>query len=118
MELTCVEDEIIKLFILSNPYPSYEEIEDLQDRRIDLDSEYGLYNHNLCKNVYENLYKENCKIFVEKWIKTVTDSSGGGIFTLRCNAETIRLFSPISKCKIPEVIEKFKEIYDYVVNIK
>jgi len=109
--------ERMKKFIESNPYPSYTEMEELQSRKIVLDSEYGLYNHHLCRNIYENLYHEKCNEYVDNWIRVVTTGSGGGIFTLKCNVETLRLFTPISKCDIPELLEKFKEIYYFIKKI-
>ena len=110
------KNQIIKLFVETNPYPSYEEMEEYLDVSIQLYAEYGVYNHVLCKNVYENLYNEKCDFYVEKWINTVIGTGGGGILTLRCNADTLRRFSPISKCEIPEVLEKFTEIYDFVIH--
>jgi len=102
----------LESFIKANPYPTMEEMECLHMTRIDLDAEYGLLNHSLCKKLYENMYKENCKVYVDKFIEGV--KSTGGLQALKCNLETLTHFSPISKITDPELYKVFAEIYKYV----
>ena len=102
-------------FIKLNPYPTFEEMEELQFSRFDLDAEYGLINHKLCKNVYESLYLLNRKTYVDNWIENV--KRFGGFQAVKCNLETLRLFSPISKIIDNEHYKVFQEIYDYVINL-
>jgi hypothetical protein len=106
------KNTIIEEFILANPYPSFEEMEDLQSRRIDLDAEYGQHNHMYCKEIYETMHLDNRKL-VEGWIQTI--KSSGGSQALKCNVETMRLFSPIAKCTDVGVLQKFTDIYNYVM---
>jgi hypothetical protein len=102
-------------FIKLNPYPTFEEMEQLQTRRFDLDAEYGLINHDLCKTVYESLHLPNKNVYVDKWIEKVTER--GGYHALYCNLETLRLFSPISKIIDQDHYKEFQEIYDNVMNL-
>jgi hypothetical protein len=115
--MQCIEEQKInnqiEAFIKANPYPTFEEMEDLQFRRLDLDSEYGETNHNYCKNIYETMHLPNNKKILDKWIECI--KSGGGSQALKCNLETILLFSPLAKCIEQEVLQKFNEIYNYVV---
>jgi hypothetical protein len=104
---------IIEAFIKANPYPTFEEMEELQSRRLDLDSEYGLTNHNYCKKIYETLHEDNNK-YIEKWIECI--KSRGGSQALKCNVETLRLFSPLAKCLDEEIMQKFNKIYQYVMS--
>lgn len=89
-------------------------MEDIQYLRFDLDAEYGLLNHCLCEKVYETMYKENSREYVNKWCEGVI--STGGLQALKCNLETLKSYSPISKISDPEVYKVFQEIHDYVVN--
>lgn len=117
--MQCLEEQpvyinAIEQFIKANPYPSFDQMEDLQFTRLDLDSEYGPTNHNYCKKLYETMHLDNNKKYVDELIKCV--KSGGGSQALKCNAETLRLFSPIAKCMEKEVLQKFNEIYDYIIS--
>ena len=104
----------IESFIIANPYPTMEEMEALHTFRIDLDSEYGLLNHELCKKVYENMHKENWIDYADEFIKKVKTT--GGSQALKCNLETLRSYSPISKITDPELYVIFVDIYNYVVS--
>jgi hypothetical protein len=104
----------IEAFIKCNPYPTMEEMETIQSFRIDLDSEYGLLNHKLCKEVYENMYKKNSIDYVNAFIEGV--KSTGGSQALKCNLETLKNYSPISKITDLELYIMFIDIYNYVVS--
>jgi len=92
-------------FITSNQYPSYDEMDEKLNSRIDLSSEYGLSNHQFCKDLYENFFKD------EKIIEIIEKSkkiySSGGSQALFCNLETIRLYSPLSKCNDEDLLKTF-----------
>jgi hypothetical protein len=116
------QKQTIESFIQANPYPTFEEMEVLQTMRFDLDAEYGLHNHKCCKQIYETMYldDDNHKI-LDDWIDAIKRS--GGSQALKCNLETLRLFSPIAKCKTcmeedkeaQIVFQKFSTIYNYVI---
>jgi Tol biopolymer transport system component len=55
-----ISEEIVNEYVLNNKYPSYDEITKLllENKRLDLFSEYGEYNHELCKEIYENINDE------------------------------------------------------------
>ena len=117
--MQCLEEQSLSInaieqFIKANHYPTFDQMEDIQFRRLDLDAEYGLVNHNYCKKVYETMHLANSKKYVDQWIECV--KSGGGSQALKCNAETLRLFSPIAKCLQKDVLNKFQEIYDYAIS--
>lgn len=110
----------IESFIQANPYPTYEEMEVLQTMRFDLDAEYGLNNHDWCKHIYETMHIDDNRRIVDEWILDIKRS--GGSQALKCNLETLRLFSPIAKCEkcmdeeAQIVFHKFADIYDYVTS--
>ena len=86
--------------------------------RFDLDAEYGLNNHDWCKHIYETMHIDDNRRIVDEWILDIKRS--GGSQALKCNLETLRLFSPIAKCEkcmdeeAQIVFQKFAYIYDYV----
>jgi len=92
-------------FILSNPYPSYDEMDKNLNSRIDLSSEYGASNHNFCKKLYEN-FNDDSK-FSEIFEDSKKILNSGGIQSLYCNIEIVRYYSPLSNCKDPELIKIF-----------
>jgi hypothetical protein len=95
-------------FITSNPYPSYDIMDEKLDRRIDLSSEYAKSNHNFCKKLYENF--EDPSKFSEILDNANKIFNCGGFQALYCNIETVRYFSPLSNCKDTRLIEKFDNI--------
>ena len=92
-------------FITSNPYPSYDIMDEKINSRLDLSSEYGLSNHQFCKNLYENFFKDD-KI-IEIIVKSKNIYSSGGSQALFCNLETVRLYSPLSKCNDENLLKTF-----------
>jgi len=111
--MQCTTNNIIEKFIKKNPYPEFKEMEELQSMRLDLDSEYCIFNHNLCKRVYSSMHHPDNKNYVDEWVNSIKNL--GGSQALKCNLESMLLFSPIAQCKEEEVLKKFKEIYDYVI---
>ena len=95
-------------FISSNPYPSYNEMNEKLDRRIDLSSEYGTSNHNFCKKIYENF--NNPSKFLEIFEDCNKILNSGGFQALYSNIETIRYYSPLSNCKDTKLIQNFDTI--------
>jgi len=111
--MQCTTNNNIEKFIKKNPYPEFKEMEELQSMRLDLDSEYCIFNHNLCKRVYSSMHHPDNKNYVDQWVNSIKNT--GGSQALKCNLESMLLFSPIAQCKEEEVLKKFKEIYDYVI---
>ena len=107
------KDSQIKNFILSNPYPEYDEIDVSLFHRVDLYVEYGMLNHYCCKKIYENL--DNPSIIKEMTYKIY---KAGGVTALKANLETIKLFSPINKNKKEPyydiINERFDSIFIYI----
>jgi len=83
------ENDIIKSFVTSTPYPSYQEMMDYLKNNIELECEYGEINHNLCKTIYENPTNEELIIEVGKKIY-----KRGGIQALYANYTILKYFSP------------------------
>ena len=106
-------NNIIEEFIKKNPYPEFEEMGELLSRRLDLDSEYCEWTHDWCEKVYSSMHLPDNKKYVVDWVIKMKNTS---YHTLKCNLDTILLFSPIAQCKEAEVLRKFKEIYDYVMS--
>ena len=61
-------DSIIMDFVKTMPYPTYEEMLETLDNRIDLWSEYSEYNHMCCKIIYENPTNKNVIVEMGKKI--------------------------------------------------
>jgi hypothetical protein len=92
-------------FIDSNSYPSYDEMNELLNSRLDLSSEYGLSNHQFCKDLYKNFFKDDKIEEIIKKSKKIYSS--GGRQALFCNLETIQLYSPLSKCNDENLVKNF-----------
>ena len=92
-------------FIDSNPYPSYDEMDVKLNSRLDLSSEYGLSNHQFCKSIYENFFKDDKTLEIIEKSKNIYSS--GGRQALFCNLETIRLYSPLSQCNDENLLKAF-----------
>jgi hypothetical protein len=107
-------DQSIEDFINSNPYPSISDMSLSLNRRWDLDAEYGEMNHSLCKLLYENLHKDDKTPVLNNFINTI--KSTGGNQALKCNIETVKLFSPIATCKNTKVKSSFNEMYNSVIS--
>ena len=82
----------IKKFVQTNPYPSYEEMMERIDCRLDLFAEYGTQNHEWCKIIYENPTNKELIVKVGKAIYKM-----GGTQALSKNHEIIKCFSPYYK---------------------
>ena len=100
-------DEAVHQFITNNPYPSYDNMLDYIEKRIDLGSEYGEANHEYCKYMYENL---NNKVIVNNMAMAIYNQ--GGIMALNANLDIIRLFSPLYNFE--KVDEKMNAIIQYL----
>ena len=111
MELPLIEynaDEAIKKFVLTNPYPSYEEMMERIDSRVDLFAEYGPKNHEWCKTIYEN--PTNQKLIVEMG-KAIYKR--GGMHALCKNHEIIKYFSPYWSSSDQEIRVQGRIIEEY-----
>ena len=100
------DDEVIKRFVQSNPYPSYEEMMERIDSRIDLFAEYGPKNHDWCKIIYENPTNKELIVEMGKAIYKM-----GGMQALFKNHEIIKYFSPYYKN--PEIRVQGRIIEEY-----
>jgi hypothetical protein len=90
----------IKEFVCKYPYPSYEEMTDTWlQTRIDLDAEYGLKNHELCREIYQNLATSKQQDKVTKFVSIVFAT--GGKQALKCNIEVLMKYSPFIYCNDP-----------------
>ena len=98
-ELIETEDDIIKSFVTSTPYPSYQEMMDYLKNNIELGCEYGEMNHNLCKTIYEN--PTNKELIVEMGKKIY---ERGGIQALSANYTILKYFSPY--CRSTNIVIK------------
>ena len=94
MDLTQAENVIIEEFVKSMPYPDYEEMLDILDDHMELWCEYGKYNHNCCKIIYENPTDKELIIEMGKKINGM-----GGLQALSANHSIIAYFSPYVKSK-------------------
>ena len=83
------DDDAVKRFVILNPYPSYEDMLQKIDRRIDLEAEYGTQNHIWCKTIYDNPTNKNLVVETGKAIFT-----SGGKQALTKNLEIIKCYSP------------------------
>jgi predicted nucleotide-binding protein (sugar kinase/HSP70/actin superfamily) len=114
--------ELKQDFLKENPYPTYDEMtEKWLERRIDLDAEYGLKTHNLCRKVYVNLDKPNIlEKVVEELISTVLGL--GGKQALRANLETLINYTPLQFCKDQQIIDALhfvtERVYEALHNEK
>lgn len=79
-------------YISKNPYPSYKDIIDILTRtdQIDLLAEYGEFNHEQCKLIYENLGN---KAIVRKCGELINER--GGIEAMRGAYYVIAKHSPL-----------------------
>jgi hypothetical protein len=112
--ITSINVFTLEEFIKINRYPTFEEMEEYQENRIDLDSEYGKWNHDQCKKLYQTMHLKNTnKIHIDNWVQSAKRTNE--LYQLKSNLETLRIFSPISKMIDPEHIKIFKEIYDYIL---
>ena len=100
-----MSDHQRKDFLAENPYPTYEEMtEKWLSQRIDLDAEYGLQNHNLCRKIYMNLNKRKLlEKIVEDFISTVITL--GGKQALKANIEILVDYTPLLYCGDQTIID-------------
>ena len=87
-----VENELLREYVIANPYPEFNEISSILKENIDfLDmyAEYGLPNHNWCKIIYENPIDKELIIEMGKKIY-----ERGGIQALTMNHSVIKYISP------------------------
>lgn len=92
------DEEAIKRFVQTNPYPSYEEMMERIDCRIDLFAEYGPKNHDWCKTIYENPTNQKLIVEMGKAIYMM-----GGLQALSKNHEVIKYYSPYWSSSNPEI---------------
>ena len=93
-------------FIKSNPYPTFEEMDIKLTRRVDLDAEYGIANHNQCKTIYENL---NDDTIISEMVQKI--KRAGGITALNANLVTLQEYSPLAECTDEIVLQRWFQIY-------
>ena len=93
-------------FIKSNPYPTFEEMEIKLTRRVDLDAEYGIANHNQCKTIYDNLNNDKMISEMVQQIKRA-----GGITALNANLIILQEYSPLAHCTDEIVLQRWLQIY-------
>ena len=101
-------------FLVENPYPTYEDMtENWLSSRIDLDAEYGLKNHKLCRNIYMNLNKRiQLREAVEEFISTV--NSLGGKQAVKANIETLVKYTPLFYCRDETLIDALRFVMESV----
>jgi len=105
-------DEAIIRFVQSNPYPSYEEMMERIDCRVDLFAEYGPKNHDWCKTIYENPTNKKLIVEIGKAIYKM-----GGIQALSTNHEIIKCFSPYWRSSDPEIRVQGRIIEGYFEDV-
>jgi len=93
------DGETIRSFVRLNPYPSYQEMMERIDRRLDLYAEYGSNNHICCKIIYET-HPGNKDLIVEMG-KVICKM--GGKQALVKNLEVIKSYSPFCESNDPVV---------------
>jgi hypothetical protein len=76
-------------FVKENPYPTYREMLKKLDHHIELSSEYGKFQHEWCKTIYENPSDKD--LIVETATKIYRL---GGIQALMSNHTILSYFSP------------------------
>lgn len=89
-----VETRRTKEFIKNNPYYTYNEMLNsmLKCGQLDFASEYGEYNHELCKKIYENITDRK---IVRECGKLI--NKRGGFMTMQANRYAISIHSPLRK---------------------
>lgn len=94
-------------FITSNPFPSYQDVEDLLDDafRIDLSAEYCESHHNQCRAIYENLYNDDIIMNAAKQIFNC-----GGPQALNANLIILQKYSPLGRCTCQDTLARFRQI--------
>ena len=102
------DDDAIIRFVESNPYPSYEEMMERIDCRVDLFAEYGSKNHDWCKTIYENPTNKELIVEMGKAIYKM-----GGMHALSKNHEIIKCFSPYWSSGDPEIRVQGRMIEEY-----
>lgn len=106
IEFENIEDEI-DYYTSKNPYPIYEDMDSLLSNDIQLWSEYGSFNHEICEIIYKNITKKDIilecgrKIFIK-----------GGKQSLLSNIKIIQQYSPFRKSLKNEIKE-----YPKILNI-
>lgn len=98
------DDNAIIRFVQTNPYPSYEEMMERIDCRVDLFAEYGSKNHVCCKTIYENPTNKELIVEMGKAIYKM-----GGVQALSKNHEIIKCFSPYKTLVQGRIIEEYFE---------
>ena len=98
------DNAIIIRFVQTNPYPSYEEMMERIDCRVDLFAEYGSKNHVCCKIIYENPTNKELIVEMGKAIYKM-----GGLQALSKNHEIIKCFSPYKTLVQGRIIEEYFE---------
>ena len=102
------DDNAIIRFVQTNPYPSYEEMMERIDCRVDLFAEYGSKNHVCCKIIYENPTNKELIVEMGKAIYKM-----GGLQALSKNHEIIKCFSPYWRSSDPEIRVQGRIIEEY-----
>jgi hypothetical protein len=87
---TVDEDKLVANFIAKNPYPDYQSM--WSSLPLHLAAEYGEYNHELIKQVYENIH-------CQQVMKKVGDQihARGGIQAMQANLTVLKWYSPMAK---------------------
>jgi hypothetical protein len=101
-------------FLVENPYPTYEDMtENWLSSRIDLDAEYGLQNHKLCRKIYMNLNKRiQLREAVEEFISSV--NSLGGKQAVKANIETLVKYTPLFYCRDETLLDALRFVMESV----
>jgi hypothetical protein len=75
-------------------------------RRVDLDAEYGIANHNQCKTIYDNLNNDKMISEMVRQIKRA-----GGITALNANLIILQEYIPLADCTDEIVLQRWLQIY-------
>lgn len=107
------EEKMITDFINNNPYPSYEEMEDIiinsgYSHKLDFAAEYSRYSHNALKLIYENPHD---KVLIHRMGQSIFERYD--FQTLQMNFYVIKLLSPVAKSKDIEIRCAFSLVEHY-----
>jgi len=104
--------ELLNEYIKDNPYPDYEEMEEILSNNPVLYSEYGKMHHECCKIIYENATNKDLIVEMAKRIFNV-----GGMQALRANYQILRNCTPFSESDNPEIRSWGKILEFYFMDV-
>ena len=106
------EQERTKKYILDNPYPTYEEINNKIKNEFHLIAEYGYQNHEYCKKIYDNPYNKDIIIEMGKKIY-----KRGGFQALQMNFHILKYSSPTIDSKDISIRCYWSNVEQYFKNV-